>query len=112
LIVAQNYQKRAAKIGFDYDNLQAVLSKLTEELQELQEAATPEHQHEEMGDVLFMVARIARELNIDAEEALRYANRKFRQRFQAMEHITRHEGRTFSSYNDDEWLKLWKRVKE
>jgi tetrapyrrole methylase family protein/MazG family protein len=112
LIVAQKYQKRSAKIGFDYDNLQSVLAKLTEELQELQEAATPEHKHEEMGDVLFMVARIARELNIDAEEALRYANRKFRQRFQAMEHITRQEGRTFSSYNHDEWLHLWNRVKE
>ncbi len=112
LIVAQEYQKRAAKIGFDYDNLQAVLAKLTEELHELQEAATPEHKREEMGDVLFMVARVARELNIDAEEALRYANRKFRQRFQAMEHISRQEGRTFSSYNLDEWLHLWNRVKE
>jgi tetrapyrrole methylase family protein/MazG family protein len=111
LIVAQEYQKRAAKIGFDYDNLQAVLAKLTEELQELQAAATPEHRREEMGDVLFMVARAARELNIDAEEALRFANRKFRQRFQAMEHITRQEGRTFSSYTLDEWITLWKRVK-
>ena len=111
LIVAQKYQKRAAKVGFDYDNLQQVLAKLTEELQELQEATTPEHRREEMGDVLFMVARIARELDIDAEEALRYANRKFRQRFQAMEHITRQEGRTFSSYSLDEWLHLWNRVK-
>ena len=111
LIVAQKYQKRAAKVGFDYDNLQQVLAKLTEELQELQEATTLEHKREEMGDVLFMVARIARELDIDAEEALRYANRKFRQRFQAMEHITRQEGRTFSSYSLDEWLNLWNRVK-
>jgi tetrapyrrole methylase family protein / MazG family protein len=111
-IVAQKYQKRAAKIGFDYDNLQEVLAKLTEELQELQEATTPEHRHEEMGDVLFMIARVARELNIDAEEALRYANRKFRQRFQAMENITRQEGRTFASYSLDEWLNLWNRVKK
>ncbi len=63
-----------------------------------------------MGDVLFMVARIARELNIDAEEALRHANRKFRQRFQAMEQITRDENKTFSSYTLDEWLELWRRV--
>jgi tetrapyrrole methylase family protein / MazG family protein len=112
LIVAQKYQKRAAKIGFDYDNLQEVLAKLTEELQELQEATTQEHRREEMGDVLFMVARFARELNIDAEEALRYANHKFRQRFQAMEQITSQEGRTFASYNLDEWLNLWNRVKE
>jgi tetrapyrrole methylase family protein/MazG family protein len=111
LIVAQQYQKRAAKVGFDYHNLQQVLAKLNEELQELQEAATPEHKYEEMGDVLFMVARIARELDIDAEKALRSANRKFRGRFQAMEHITRTEGRTFSSYDLDEWRKLWNRVK-
>ncbi|HYA98889.1 MAG TPA: nucleoside triphosphate pyrophosphohydrolase, partial [Ktedonobacteraceae bacterium] len=111
LIVAQQYQKRAAKVGFDYDNLQQVLAKLAEELQELQEATTPEHTYEEMGDVLFMVARIARELDIDAEEALRSANRKFRRRFQAMEHITRTEGRTFSSYDLDEWRNLWNRVK-
>jgi len=111
LIVAQQYQKRAAKVGFDYDNLQQVLAKLTEELQELQEATTPEHTYEEMGDVLFMVARIARELDIDAEEALRSANRKFRRRFRAMEHITRTEGRTFSSYDLDGWRNLWNRVK-
>jgi len=110
LIIAQEYQKRAAKIGFDYDNLHQVLAKLIEEIQELQEAATPEHRREEMGDVLFMVARAARELKIDAEEALRLANRKFRQRFQAMEHITRAEQRTFSSYTLDEWINLWKRV--
>ncbi len=111
LIVAQEYQKRAAKIGFDYDNLHQVLAKLIEEIQELQEAATPEHRREEMGDVLFMVARAARELKIDAEEALRLANRKFRQRFQAMEQITRAEDRTFASYSLDEWIALWKRVK-
>ncbi len=111
LIVAQEYQKRAAKLGFDYDNLQEVLAKLTEELQELQEATTPEHLREEMGDVLFMVARAARELKVDAEEALRLANRKFRQRFQAMEQIIREERRAFSSYSLEEWIELWRRVK-
>lgn len=111
LIVAQEYQKRAAKTGFDYSSLQQVLAKLAEELQELQEATTPEHLREEMGDVLFMVARVARELHMDAEEALRLANRKFRQRFQAMEKVTRDEGRMFSSYRPQEWIELWRRVK-
>src|SRR5260221_12795775 len=111
LIVAQEYQKRAAKTGFDYSSLQQVLAKLAEELQELQEAATPEHRREEMGDVLFMVARAARELYLDAEEALRMANRKFKQRFQSMEQITRDERRTFSSYSSAEWIELWRRVK-
>ncbi len=111
LIIAQEYQKRAAKTGFDYSSLQQVLAKLAEELQELQEAATPEHRREEMGDVLFMVARAARELHVDAEEALRMANRKFKQRFQSMEQITRDERRTFSSYSSAEWIELWRRVK-
>jgi tetrapyrrole methylase family protein/MazG family protein len=111
LIVAQEYQKRAARTGFDYPSLQRVFAKLEEELQELREATTPEHQLEEIGDVLFMVARLARELKLDAEEALRRANRKFRQRFQAMEEIIREEGRTFSSYNLEEWIELWGRVK-
>ena len=64
-----------------------------------------------MGDVLYMVAKVARWLNIDAEEALRSANRKFRQRFQAMEAIIREEGRTFASYDLEEWRELWKKVK-
>src|SRR5947208_11847300 len=89
LIVAQEYQKRAGKAGFDYPNVQRVLEKLHEELKELQAATTPEHQREEMGDLLFMVARLARELHIDAEEALRRANRKFKGRFQAMEQVIR-----------------------
>lgn len=111
LIVAQEYQKRVARAGFEFENLQGVLAKVQEELQELQEAVTPEHQHEEMGDVLYMMAKVARWLNIDAEEALRSANRKFRRRFQAMEKIIREEGRTFASYNLEEWRKLWKKVK-
>lgn len=111
LIVSQEYQKRAARLGFDYPNLERVLAKLAEELQELQEATTPEHQREEMGDVLFMVARAARELHIDAEEALRLSNRKFRQRFQAMEQLVREKGRDSTSYSLDEWIELWKRAK-
>jgi len=111
LIVSQEYQKRAARLGFDYPNLQRVLAKLTEELQELQQARTPEEMREEMGDVLFMVARAARELKVDAEEALRLANRKFRQRFQKMEEITRQEGRSSSSYSLEDWIALWGRAK-
>jgi len=112
LIVAQEYQKRVARAGFDFPDLQGALAKLAEELRELQEAVTPEHQREEMGDVLFMVAEMARILKIDAEEALRLANRKFRQRFQAMERIIREEERAFSSYSLGEWIELWRRAKE
>ena len=111
LIIAQEYQKRAAKVGFDYDTTEAVQKKLEEELQELREAVTPEHQLEEMGDVLYMTARLARTYKIDAEEALRKANRKFYRRFQAMEDIAREEGRELSSFSKPEWSALWQRVK-
>jgi tetrapyrrole methylase family protein/MazG family protein len=111
LVVAQEYQKRTARLGFDYPNLQRVLTKLTEELLELQAAKTPEEVCEEMGDVLFMVARAARELQVDAEEALRMANRKFRQRFQKMEITTRQEGHSFESYSLQDWIGLWQKAK-
>jgi len=111
LIIAQEYQKRAGKTGFDYHSVERILEKMREELQELQEATTPEHQREEMGDLLFMVARLARQLHIDAEEALRQANRKFRKRFQEMERKIRMLGRPFESYSSEEWMNLWKSVK-
>ena len=89
-----------------------LLNKVQEEIQELQEATSPEHKREEMGDVLFIVAKVARWLNIDAEEALREANRKFRRRFQKVEEIMREEGRTIGSYSSREWEELWEKVKE
>ena len=89
-----------------------MLKKVQEELLEVQNASSPEQQFEEMGDVLFMVAKAARWLNVDAEKALRQANRKFRQRVQVMEEIIRQEGRAFSSYNSQEWSDLWSRAKQ
>src|SRR5712691_5041576 len=112
LMVSQEYQKRVAKIGFEFTNVQDMLKKVQEELLEVQEATSPEQQFEEMGDVLFMVAKAARWLNVDAEEALRQANRKFRKRFQKVEELIREEGRAFSSYGIEEWMGLWGRAKE
>src|SRR6266705_3154959 len=112
LIVAQEYQKRAAAIGFEFANVEYLLKKVREEIQEVQEATSPEHQQEERGDILFIVAKAARWLDIDAEEALRKANRKFRQRFQKVEEIIRQDGRTIDLYSDEEWGKLWEKVKE
>ncbi len=112
LVMAQEYQKRAARLGFDYKNTQQVLAKLSEELQELQQAVTPEQQRDEMGDVLFIVARLARALHVDAEEALRRANRKFRRRFQAMEQLIRNTEGPSTSYTIEQWLELWRRAKD
>ncbi len=112
LMVAQEYQKRVVKTGFEFSTIQGVYDKLAEELQELRQATTPEEQLEELGDLLFMIAKIARWLKIDAEEALRRANSKFRRRFQAMEEMAREQGRALTSYNDSEWEGLWERAKK
>ena len=111
LVLAQEYQKRAAKTGFEFSNLQEVLDKLSEELNELRAASGVEEQKEEMGDVLFIVAKLARMLHIDAEEALRQANRKFKQRFTQMEALIKSEQREFASYTLEEWMQLWKKAK-
>src|SRR5579883_3369780 len=112
LLQAQEYQKRAAKTGFEFSGLEEVLEKLNEELGELRAAATPEEQMDEMGDVLFIVAKVARMLHIDAEEALRAANRKFKRRFQHMEALIRAEQREFASYSLEEWMQLWEKAKQ
>jgi tetrapyrrole methylase family protein / MazG family protein len=111
LIVAQDYQKRAVRAGFEFPTLDDAFQKLEEEIGELKEATTPEHRLEELGDVLWMVARIAGKLDIDAEEALRYATRKFRLRFQTMEQLARQQGRKLSDYSRPELRKLWNQAK-
>ncbi len=111
LTLAQEYQKRVAKTGFEFSNLQEVLDKLAEELDELRQAEGSEEQKEEMGDVLFIVAKLAHMLHIDAEEALRQANRKFRQRFTHMEALIKSEQREFASYSLEEWVRLWQKAR-
>ncbi len=111
LTIAQEYQKRAAKVGFDYAAREDVYEKLQEELRELREATTPEQELEELGDLLYIVARLARSYKFDAEEALRKANRKFRGRFQAMEETLRDQSREPSSLSTQEWLALWQNTK-
>jgi tetrapyrrole methylase family protein / MazG family protein len=111
LSASQMYQKRAAKVGFEFITLEDVYTKLNEELLELRGASTREEQLEEIGDLLFIVAKLATFLRLDPEEALRRSNRKFRQRFQAMEEITRQQERLLTSYSTDEWRALWQQAK-
>jgi tetrapyrrole methylase family protein / MazG family protein len=111
LTVSQEYQKRVRKIGFEFSDVQGVHAKLAEELEEVHQAPTLEEQSEEIGDVLFVVSHWATWLKIDAEEALRRANRKFRRRFQVMEESARQQGRELSSYSPEEWTALWQQAK-
>ena len=111
LNISQVYQKRVAKAGFEFTTIDGAYAKLDEELQELRVASTTEEQLEEIGDVLFIVAKLATFLRLDAEEALRKSNRKFRQRFQAMEEIAHQQERALTSYSNDEWRALWQLAK-
>ena len=85
---AQDLQRRAAKVGFDWPDQSGRLAKIAEELGELEEAVregTPEQVEGEFGDLLFMVVNVGRALGLNAEDALRGANAKFERRFRAME---------------------------
>ena len=92
---AMNYQKDAAKTGFDWPTIDGVWAKLHEELDELQEAAAgtdPEHLRHEVGDLLFTVVNLARWLNVEPDMALRRANLRFRDRFHLVEDDFRTRG--------------------
>lgn len=86
---AEKLQKRAARVGFDWAELAPVLAKVREELTELEHeigSGTPKARLEdELGDLLFAVANLARKLSVDPEQALRGTNRKFERRFKHME---------------------------
>ncbi|MEO7654915.1 MAG: nucleoside triphosphate pyrophosphohydrolase [Sphingomicrobium sp.] len=82
---AAKLQRRAARTGFDWPDIAGPRAKVDEELSELDRETESKARTEELGDLLFAVVNLARHLNIDAEAALRDANRKFEQRFRAIE---------------------------
>ena len=102
---AAKLQKRAARTGFDWPDVEGPKAKIHEELAEI-EAAAPHEIEEEVGDLLFAVVNFARKLNIDPEEALRKANRKFDTRFRTIEATP-----GFQDMSLDEMEALWTRAK-
>ena len=104
LMRAEKLTKRAARINFDWPTSDEVLTKLDEELAELKEAEASGDSDAliaEMGDVLFVVANLARKLKVDPEEALRRANAKFTRRFQHVERRLAEQGRAGPQPLDD-----------
>jgi len=111
---AVKLQKRAGRAGFDWPDLEPVLAKIREELQELEdelESANRDRMEDELGDVLFAVANLARKLDIDADGALRRTNLKFETRFRAMEKAARAAGRRFEDLDLEAQEALWQKVK-
>jgi nucleoside triphosphate diphosphatase len=105
---------RAARVGFDWPNADQVLAKLDEEIQELRaelSEADPARLTDEVGDLLFVLANLARKLNLDPETCLRHANDKFSRRFKAMENVFESQGKTLSELSLDEMEAGWQHVK-
>jgi tetrapyrrole methylase family protein/MazG family protein len=109
---AHTFLARAASVGFEWPQTEDVLDKLGEELKELAQAGELADKREELGDVLFLVANLARYLDLDAEEALRQANRKFYQRFTTMEALASEQGRSLADIPLAEQKALWEAAKK
>jgi len=108
---SQKLQSRVRQVGFDWPEISGVYDKVQEEIAELREAASPEHQAEELGDLLFVVVNLAKWLDIDAESALREANAKFSRRFQALEKLAEARQLTLAEMDLDGLEALWQEVK-
>ena len=111
---AVKLQNRAARVGFDWPSTAEVLDKLVEETREVVEARdtlTPQALEEEIGDLFFVMANLARHLKIDPEAALRAANRKFTRRFARIEDWLAEAGRKPADSTLEEMDALWNRAK-
>ena len=111
---AVKLQSKAARVGFDWPGLAPVMDKLKEELSELDEAIEADQKSkiaEEFGDLLFVVANVARHLEIDPESALRAANQKFERRFRYIEAALAADGRSPVQSTLEEMDALWDEAK-
>jgi len=131
LMRAFKLSKRAARVGFDFEHASQTADKVAEELEEVREAAAQSEQDngarepahgardpagaaaifEEVGDLLFAAANLARKLDVDAEAALRSANTKFERRFRGMESLAAQRGEVFAELKLDAQERLWLEVK-
>jgi tetrapyrrole methylase family protein / MazG family protein len=111
LVQAEQYQKRANHVGFDWTEIEGVWRKVQEELAEVRSAADAEARAAEIGDLLFSVVNLARWYQVDPESALREANLRFRKRFAAIERAARQQGRSLSDLSLDEMDAIWQAAK-
>lgn len=114
LMRAAKLTARAARVGFDWPDAEAVLSKLDEETAELRAelpAANADRLADEVGDLLFVLANLARKLDLDPEACLRHANQKFTSRFNAVEELLAGEGKTPAEVSLAQMESAWQTVK-
>ena len=111
LIQAQEYQDRAARVGFDWPEIEGVLEKIAEEIQEVRDAADEGQLADELGDLFFALVNLARWKKIDAEAALRGTNTRFRKRFDYVEAGAKKQARQMSDLTLNEMEALWHEAK-
>jgi tetrapyrrole methylase family protein / MazG family protein len=112
LMQAQEYQDRAANVGFDWKEIQGVIEKYAEELGEIAAAETAEERENELGDLLFSTVNLVRWHKADAETVLRKANQRFKQRFTHIEESARDQQRKLTDLSLDEMEALWQEAKK
>jgi tetrapyrrole methylase family protein/MazG family protein len=106
--------RRAARIGFDWENVEGVIDKMNEEVKELREslgAKNAKGTEEEMGDLLFATVNLARFLHVDPEIALKKANAKFSSRFRRMEELAARSGKPLADVPREQMEELWDTAK-
>ena len=115
---AHQISSRAARVGFDWPDVNGIFDKLQEEVRELKEVISSsgsekkrDRLEDEIGDMLVVIVNIARYLKIDSESALKRANRKFKSRFQFMEKELAGQGKTLDQTSLDEMEALWQKAK-
>lgn len=113
LSLARKLQSRAARVGFDWPEVQGVFDKLAEEIEELKQAwHEPARRADELGDLFFTCVNLSRHADEDPEDVLRQANRKFEQRFRAMEKQAAQQQRVLKEMTADELEAMWLAVKQ
>jgi tetrapyrrole methylase family protein / MazG family protein len=109
---AQEYQDRAGRVGFDWADIDGVLDKVKEEIEEIKGAETDFELASEIGDLLFALVNVARWKHIDAESALRATNLKFKKRFGYVEQGAKRQERNLSDLSLEEMDALWNEAKK
>jgi len=112
LSYSQDVQSRVARVGFDWADIEGVIDKLVEEVREFKQADSQEKRAREFGDLFFTLVNIARRMGIDAESALREANKRFYRRFSYMEKVCHQRGVNFDDLSFEEQNALWEEAKK
>ncbi len=112
---AVGLQQAAASVGFDWSDIEGIISKIHEEADEVAAEladADPIRLHDEVGDLLFAITNLARHLKVDPQKALTLTNQKFRQRFAFIESQLRAQGKTLEASSLAEMDRLWEAAKQ